>query len=179
MDQSTSQSTPSTPANLEQRLRAVQEQIQSYYSNCAMLATTPLDISLYFGRLIPVTRETGEQGLAEYYEKQIVVTIEQARKIANALLQTVQSIDASQQQAVSLAQPSIPSGAVPRPVQSGTGNRLSAALITDEADLEFEIPLGDMQDEKPRQVPASPRQSRPQMAAQAVASPRSPHQVDV
>jgi hypothetical protein len=177
MDQTTSQSTP--PVTAEQRLRAVQEQIQSYYSNCAMLATTPLDISLYFGKLVPVTRENGEQSFAEYYERQIIVTIEQARKIANALLQTIQSIDASHQQAAPAQQQRMVQPAAPRQTRPEAGNKLSAALITDEADLELEIPVGDIQDDRHRTGAAVSRQIRPQMAAQAVSAPNNPYQADV
>ncbi len=98
MEQNNPQPTQAGAATPDNRLRAVQDQIQSYYSNCAMLATTPLDISIYFGRLIPVNNEKGEQSLAEYYEKQITVTVDQAKKIANALMQTVQVMEARREQ---------------------------------------------------------------------------------
>jgi hypothetical protein len=174
MEQGNPQATPPATANAEQRLRAVQEQIQSYYSNCAMLATTPLDISLYFGKLVPITRDNGEQGLAEYYERQIIVTIEQAKKLANALQQTVQAIEAQQRPAVQ-RQPA-PS---PRPVRQEMGPKLNAALITNEADLEIEIPMGDIQDSKAHGSSAGSRAARPQLPAQAASAPRGPYHVDV
>lgn len=63
-------------------------QMGIYYSNCVMVATSPRDISLFFGRFVPVP-EKGSQGLGELYERQIYMTIEQAEDLARMLTQTV------------------------------------------------------------------------------------------
>lgn len=165
---------PATPDN---RLRALQDQIQSYYSNCAMLATTPLDISIYFGRLIPVNNEKGEQGLAEFYERQVIVTVEQAKKIASALMQTVQLMEGRKDQPNQQMQPQPGMPAV-KPAPQPTSQKLNAALITEDADLELEIPLGDFQDSRQPVRPAA-RPVRPQMAAQAPNASHTPGKIEV
>lgn len=179
MEQNNSQSVqPAAAATPENRLRAVQEQISSYYSNCAMLSTTPLDISIYFGRLIPVNNEKGEQGLAEYYERQIIVTVEQARKIAGALMQTAQVMEARKEQSQQPVQPQ-PAISAPKPVPQVPSQKLNAALITDDADLELEIPLGDLQDSRPQPVRPAVKPMRPQMPAQAASAPHTPGKIEV
>lgn len=70
--------------------RIMSNQLATYYSNCAMIATSPRDISLYFGRLAPVQDNKGAQTLAELYEQQIYMTVEQAEDLARMLTQTVQ-----------------------------------------------------------------------------------------
>jgi hypothetical protein len=64
-------------------------QMATYYSNCAMVATSPRDISLFFGRFVPIP-DKGSQGLSELYERQIYMTVEQAEDLARMLTQTVQ-----------------------------------------------------------------------------------------
>jgi len=68
--------------------------ISIYYANCAMAATSPRDVSLYFGRYVPATDEGGGQRLAELYERQIYMTVEQADDLAKILTQTVQALRA-------------------------------------------------------------------------------------
>ena len=69
--------------------RVLARDISVYYSNCAMVATTPRDISMFFGRLVPASDEKGGQTLAELYERQIYMTLEQAEDLARMLTQTV------------------------------------------------------------------------------------------
>jgi len=69
--------------------RVLARDISVYYSNCAMVATTPRDISMFFGRLVPATDDKGGQTLAELYERQIYMTLEQAEDLAKMLTQTV------------------------------------------------------------------------------------------
>jgi hypothetical protein len=173
--QSAQAAAAATPDN---RLRAIQEQIQSYYSNCAMLATTPLDISIYFGRLIPVNNEKGEQGLAEFFEKQVIVTVDQAKKIASALMQTVQVMESRREQANQQAQkqPAMPAAS---PAPQSPARKLNAALITDDADLELEIPLGDMQDNRQQAVQPVPSPMRAQIPAQAASAHQVPGKIEV
>jgi hypothetical protein len=178
MEQDNPQPNQAAAATPDNRLRAVQDQIQSYYSNCAMLATTPLDISIYFGRLIPVNNEKGEQGLAEYYEKQITVTVDQAKKIAGALMQTVQVMESRKEQPLQQIQPQ-PTVPAPRPVAPAAGPRLNSAFITDDAELELEIPMGDFQETRPQAAPTPARLMRPQIPAQAASAPETPSKIEV
>jgi hypothetical protein len=69
--------------------RMMSQQMAIYYSNCALVATSPRDISLFFGRFVPVP-DKGSQGLGELYERQIYMTVEQAEDLARMLTQTVQ-----------------------------------------------------------------------------------------
>jgi hypothetical protein len=68
--------------------RMMSQQMAIYYSNCAMVATSPRDISLFFGRFVPIP-DKGSQGLGELYERQIYMTVEQAEDLARMLTQTV------------------------------------------------------------------------------------------
>jgi hypothetical protein len=63
-----------------------------YYSNCAMVATTPKDISLIFGRYVPANNQQGEQTMAELYERHIYMTVEQAEELKNTLTRTLEVI---------------------------------------------------------------------------------------
>jgi hypothetical protein len=76
------------PAPATGPARMMSQQMAIYYSNCAMVATSPRDISLFFGRFVPVP-DKGSQGLGELYERQIYMTIEQAEDLARMLTQTV------------------------------------------------------------------------------------------
>lgn len=77
-----------TPASGPSRMMS--NQMAIYYSNCAMVATSPRDISLFFGRFTPVPDNKGGQTLGELYERQIYMTVEQAEDLARMLTQTVQ-----------------------------------------------------------------------------------------
>jgi hypothetical protein len=72
--------------------RLVSRQINVFYANCAMAATSPRDVSLYFGRFTPVSDDKGNQQLAELYERQIYMTIEQAEDLVKILTQTLQAV---------------------------------------------------------------------------------------
>ncbi len=72
--------------------RLMSRQMSVYYANCVMVATSPRDISLYFGRYVPTSDEQGGQQLAELYERQIYMTVEQAEDLAKILNQTIQTI---------------------------------------------------------------------------------------
>lgn len=67
-------------------------QMAIYYSNCAMVATTPKDISLIFGRYVPANNQQGEQTMAELYERHIYMTVEQAEELKNTLTRTLEVI---------------------------------------------------------------------------------------
>ncbi len=69
--------------------RLMSNQMGVYYSNCAMVAMSPRDISLYFGRYVPTRDNKGSQQLTELYERQIYMTIEQAQDLVKMLNQTI------------------------------------------------------------------------------------------
>ncbi len=71
--------------------KAISQQLSIYYANCALIATTHRDISLYFGRIAPMNDHKGVQRLVELYENQIYMTLEQAEDLLAGLAQTVQS----------------------------------------------------------------------------------------
>ncbi len=71
--------------------RVLARDISIFYSNCVMVATSPRDISILFGRLVPATDEKGGQALAELYERQIYMTLEQAEDLAKVLAQTIEN----------------------------------------------------------------------------------------
>ena len=81
---------PVAPSPAGGPARVMSNQLAIYYSNCAMVATSPRDVSLFFGRLVPTSDEKGGQTLAELYERQIYMTFEQAEDLARMLIQTAQ-----------------------------------------------------------------------------------------
>jgi hypothetical protein len=83
---------PVAPATAGGPARLMSRQMSVYYTNCAMVATSPRDISLYFGRYVPASDEQGGHQLAELYERQIYMTVEQAEDLAKILNQTIQAI---------------------------------------------------------------------------------------
>jgi len=86
-------SAPAGPA------RMMSNQMGIYYSNCAMVAVSPRDISLFFGRFTPVPDNEGGQALGELYERQIYMTVEQAEDLMRMLSQTLQAFKARRQSA--------------------------------------------------------------------------------
>jgi hypothetical protein len=64
--------------------------MESYYSNCAVVATSPREISVLFGRYVSVYTEQQGQGAVPVYEKQILMTVEQAEDLVKTLSQAVQ-----------------------------------------------------------------------------------------
>ena len=71
--------------------RMMSNQMSIYYSNCAMVATSPRDISLFLGRFTPVPDNKGSQTLGELYERQIYMTLEQAEDLAKMLSRTLET----------------------------------------------------------------------------------------
>jgi hypothetical protein len=72
--------------------RIMSRQMAIYYSNCAMVATTPKDISLVFGRYAPANNQQAEQTMAELYERHIYMTVEQAEELTKTLTKTLEII---------------------------------------------------------------------------------------
>ncbi len=79
-----------------QPARIVKDDISVYYSNCAMVGTSPVDLCVYFGRFGQTTDNNQQPVMAEIYEKQIYMTVDQARRLAAVLNQTLQSIETPQ-----------------------------------------------------------------------------------
>jgi hypothetical protein len=69
-------------------------QISVYYANCAAVALSPRDISLFFGRYVPAPDGKGPRALGELYERQIYMTIEQAEDLAQMLSESIQAFKA-------------------------------------------------------------------------------------
>lgn len=72
-----------------------------YYCNCALVATTPKDVCLLFGRVVPLPADKGTQTLGELYERQVYMTIQQAEELAGLLTQTVKAFGKQQGDAAS------------------------------------------------------------------------------
>lgn len=70
--------------------KVMAKDLGTYYSNCAMVATSPRDISLFFGRYVPAANEKGEQSLIELYEHQVYMTFDQAEDLVRILHQTIE-----------------------------------------------------------------------------------------
>ena len=131
MEQSNQNQRPAANQPPDQTLRAVSEKLSIYYSNCAMLSTTPVDLSLYFGRLTPVNREGGQKALVEYYEHQVIMTVEQARNLATALTRTAEMMEEAKQADAQQSRP-----------PSAEANRARPARH--EPDIELEVPEDDL-----------------------------------
>ena len=91
-EQEAKQQQPGGPARMMAR------QMGMYYSNCAMVATSPRDISLFFGRFVPGSNEQGGQSMVELYEHQIYMTVEQAEDLVRILTQTLEATKARKAQ---------------------------------------------------------------------------------
>jgi hypothetical protein len=76
-------------------VRIMSKDINVYYSNCAMVAMSPMDISLFYGRFVPTSDDKGARGLTELYERQIYMTFEQAEQIVKLLSQTLDALKAN------------------------------------------------------------------------------------
>ena len=85
-EQASRQQQPGAPA------RVMAKQMGIYYSNCVMVATSPRDLSVYFGRYVPGSNEKGEQTMVELYEHQIYMTLGQAEDMVRILTQTLEAI---------------------------------------------------------------------------------------
>lgn len=72
--------------------------LEQYYSNVAMVAVSPREISVLFGRFVPVPQAQDQSGLMPIYEKQILMTVEQAQDLVRTLSQAVQDFRTRGQQ---------------------------------------------------------------------------------
>ncbi len=159
MEQNETKPAENANPNPVQPARIIKEKAPIYYSNCAMVSTSPMDLSLYFGRYTPINKENGEQVLVECYEKQIIVTFEQARNLARAIVQTLQLLDTARQTAVMEAQAQSLQPQVVTPQKTEAPG--PAMLMKDDLELEVEIPIEDQSE--PRRPYIQSVQPRPQM----------------
>ena len=78
-----------SPSNTEKSTspeRTVSAPVETYYSGCALVMSSPAEISLYFGRYILKGLDDGRPGLSQIYEKQVYMTVDEAEKLAEAIL---------------------------------------------------------------------------------------------
>jgi hypothetical protein len=80
------------------RRMASREGMESYYSNCAVVASSPREISVLFGRYVTPPPGSGSAELNPVYERQIYMTVEQAEDLAKALVETVRLFKAKANQ---------------------------------------------------------------------------------
>jgi hypothetical protein len=80
------------------RRMAAREGMESYYSNCAVVASSPREISVLFGRYVTPPPGSGSAELNPVYERQIYMTVEQAEDLAKALVETVKLFKAKANQ---------------------------------------------------------------------------------
>ncbi len=64
-----------------------------YYSNLALIVSTPVDISIIFGRHVTAVGPQGQTSVPAY-EKQIVMTLEQAESLVGTLSKAVTEMKA-------------------------------------------------------------------------------------
>ena len=85
-------------------VRLMSKDLNVYYSNCAMIAVSPQEISLFYGRYVPTSDDKGSRALAELYERQIYMTFEQAEQIVKLISQTLEARKANKNAALQQAQ---------------------------------------------------------------------------
>jgi hypothetical protein len=84
------QGNPGNPQGPERPQAAAPIRLDSYYSSIALLAISPREISVIFGRYAPRFMETGERGAVPVFEREILMTVEQAEDLLRALGQAVE-----------------------------------------------------------------------------------------
>jgi hypothetical protein len=120
-----------------QFMRIVKDNLQVYYSNCAMVSTTPMDLNIYLGRFVPTQNDKGEQVLAELYEQQVVLTFEQARNLARGLVQTLQMLDSARENVVNQG-PNTSTNVSQSVVQKSPVSKPTPGLIKEDLELEID-----------------------------------------
>jgi hypothetical protein len=64
--------------------------IEPYYANCVVVATSPREVSVIFGRYAAPYPGTEGQDVVPLFEKQILMTVEQAEELVKALGEAVE-----------------------------------------------------------------------------------------
>lgn len=70
--------------------------VDTYYAGCSMVVSSPVDICVYFGRYTLKDLETGRPNLVQLFEKQVYLTPDEAERVGQAILRTVQVFKAAQ-----------------------------------------------------------------------------------
>ncbi len=147
MESSEPQLNKTVTPTANQPIRMVKDNVTVYYSNCAMVSMSPVDMALYFGRYSPMNKESGEQVLAEVYDKQIILTYDQARNLAAGIAQTLHAWDSARAAAVAAVAPQVAQTPQPKHV-TPTDNRPLVDVAPQEVpqrrmltkeDLELEV----------------------------------------
>lgn len=76
--------------------RSLTDFVDTYYAGCTMVVSSPVDICVYFGRYTLQDLETGHPNLVQLFEKQVYLTPEEAERVGQAILRTVQVFKAAQ-----------------------------------------------------------------------------------
>jgi hypothetical protein len=63
-----------------------------YYANCTMVEMTPFDIAILFGKVRPVTDQSGQRSLVQMYDRQVYLSHLQARALYEALGKSLGSL---------------------------------------------------------------------------------------
>lgn len=84
------QQTPAAPA------RSMTDFVDTYYAGCTMVVSSPVDVCVYFGRYTLRDLETGRPNLVQLFEKQVYLSPDEAERVGQAILRTVQVFKAAQ-----------------------------------------------------------------------------------
>jgi len=91
-----------------------------------MVASSPVDISLYFGRYTLKDLDTGRPVLVQVFEKQLYMTVDEAERLGQAILRTVQVFRAAQRGEL---KPAIQGASGPAPGKTGEGETSPPDLL--------------------------------------------------
>jgi hypothetical protein len=80
-------------------LKRVALKEDGYYANCTMVEMTPFDIAILFGKVRPVTDQTGQRSLVEIYDRQVYLSHLQTRALYEALGRSLGSLGQLAQEA--------------------------------------------------------------------------------
>lgn len=70
----------------------------SYYSNCAIVATSNREISVIFGRHVTIYAGTPHQTAVPVYERQILMTVDQVEDLIATMSQAVKDFKERQEE---------------------------------------------------------------------------------
>jgi hypothetical protein len=125
---------PERAAGAAQPPRIVKDTVGRHYANCAMIMTSPADLSVYFGRYQPMSGPGGEHALAEVYDVEVTMNFEQAWKLCSALVQTLRALSAGR------ASVSAQTGAAGQGNAPAAEGAASSVSMDSFSELEIELP---------------------------------------
>ncbi len=77
-------------------VRSMSDFVDTYYAGCSMVVSSPVDICVYFGRFTLKDLDTGRPNLVQLFEKQVYLTPDEAERLGQAIIKTVQVFKATQ-----------------------------------------------------------------------------------